>query len=229
MINSCLNMLNNIMIHIINFCNNGYLFKCGPHDFNATIQNVFTEIFASMFDICEYLELMVMNKNRKCMICLKNVDTQQIIICKCCVKSCINYNVDLHFSGKSQTSGNYVCHLSFHPEELFDEIFPNSLEQTIDSFGTYVNVYYDELPHNQQIVYQNINFIFAKCYGRYILCDADIHNFENDFINNLPKLYDKFYHMTLITFIMASNDTNSPIHMLIYDIIINIMLIYLLI
>lgn len=218
------------MIHLTNFCNNGYLFKCHPLDFNVTIQNVFTDIFTTSFGSYEYCKLLKMFNNGnigRCVICLKSIDTIKYTVCRWCVKICVGYNIDLRLGITYRSIEDYTYCLSFCSCELFNDIFSISSDQIICRLGTFNNDNYNVLPSRQQLTYQNITFYFVKRSDKYALSDASIHNFENEFTKNLPKLHDRVYHVTLITFILALNDVESPIHVLINDVMIHIILIYL--
>lgn len=230
-----------MMNNFINFCKSGYLFKCKPHEFDKTVQQIFIDIFTSQYTTIDHIKLanMIGHPNiKKCIICSRYIGTEMFTICKCCVKKCIGINIDLRFATYISFS-NSGCNFSYDMVELLNETFGHVPEPTICNIikkftsnhcwgcTTYIklnNIDCQIICNTYKIICQDISYVFhlypfvngSKKYGIKYYYATYI---ENEFIKYAPKLYDEYYHTSSILFIMALDDISSPIHILTHDIV----------
>lgn len=186
------------------FYTHGYLFKCDGHEFD----NLIKKTIKQLINVCYSTEKKFMSGisdqhiHKICAICLQHFDFYNCLaICHNCCNVCIGKNIIIDF-------GIYYIYTTMFCYDVGNDNY--RLISVADYCKHYVEFYFNCLQDTEHYV-SNDDLIFRSLVIK--------SNMLSHFVNNLPKLKNRFYHVVAITFLLSLKDSKSSCYVLNCDII----------
>lgn len=187
---------------LIHFYEHKCLFKCDKRMFNVNVKCALTKLFSrENINEHQFFVLTHHHVNVRCIICLQIVSTigskyatSSFVICSSCCHDC-----NPEFALVAITVSNVIGNMR------------SSIVQNVISYERSYRIEYSNVDHKNMARYEinNVGFMVRP-------------NSKN-FINNSYKLMHRFYHTTILIFLMAISDHNSHRNTLNMDITFHIL------